>query len=487
MNHSIENACERSYLAWKSFKKSSYATRRKLLETIATEIENLGDQLIQVAMKETNLPEARLTGERGRTCNQLRVYGKNVTDGQWANAHIDTAVPDRKPIPKADIRKINQSIGPVVVFGASNFPFAYSTAGGDTASALAAGSTVLLKAHPAHPETSAMVAQAISKALSVMNLSQDIFIHIDESDFSAGKALVQNPKVKGVGFTGSYSGGMALVKYASERDEPIPVFAEMGSINPVLIMHQEFDESLKEKINQLAGAITLGVGQFCTNPGLILIKDGPMLEQVSKHLAEAISKAGIGKMLHPGIEKSYLENSKKALSQKGVELISKSYDGEAAGMAMLAQTSSEVFEGNPQLHQEVFGPYSMMVVCKDEQDILDTYALIEGQLTSSLFIEDDAHELMSRCFDVMDEKAGRIILNGVPTGVEVCHSMVHGGPFPSTTDSRFTSVGQDAIMRWVRPVCFQSVVDGALPEGLRNANPLGIPRFVNGIWSKDSV
>ena len=487
MSELIKQACDKSYEAWKSFKNASYATRKSLLENIATEIENLGDELIQTAMEETNLPEARLSGERARTCNQLRVYGKHVTDGYWAAAYIDTAIPDRKPLPKADIRKINQSIGPVVVFGASNFPFAYSTAGGDTASALAAGSTVLLKAHPAHLKTSKLVAKAISKALENLNLSQDIFIHIEETDFSAGKALVQHPNVKGVGFTGSHTGGMALVKYAQEREEPIPVFSEMGSINPVVILHENYDDALQMKVAQLAGAITLGVGQFCTNPGLILMLDGPVLEGVAAQLSEAISKSGVGKMLHPGIEKAYLENYKTALSQKGVELIARSSDEDLPGMAVVAKTSSDNFLSNPKLHQEVFGPYSIIVACKDLEDLLNVYEHMEGQLTSSIFVEPGRFEVQQVFVDVMSVKAGRIIVNGVPTGVEVCHSMVHGGPYPSTTDGRFTSVGQDAILRWVRPVSYQNFENEVLPDGLKNANPLNIPRLVNGVWTSEGL
>lgn len=484
MSESINKACERSYAAWTTYRSSSYASRETLLDTIASEMEALGDVLIETAMSETNLPQARLTGERGRTCNQLRVYGKHITDGYWANACIDTAIPDRTPIPKADIRKVNQSIGPIVVFGASNFPFAYSTAGGDTASALAAGSTVLLKAHPAHLKTSKLVAQAIASALQKLHLDPDIFIHIEETDFSAGKALVQHPLVKGVGFTGSYNGGMALVKYAQERESPIPVFSEMGSVNPVLIVQEKYDLDLENKINQLAGAITLGVGQFCTNPGLILGIKGATLDAVASQLAKKIGESAVGKMLHPGIEKAYVENYTTALAQQGVELLAKSNAEDVAGNPLIAKASSKTFAANPKLHQEVFGPYSLIVECDDLDDMISIYSKIEGQLTSSLFVEDNRFDIQSKLCSEMIHKSGRVVINGVPTGVEVCHSMVHGGPFPSTTDGRFTSVGQDAILRWVRPVCYQSFPDEVLPDALKNGNPLGISRLVNGVWSK---
>ena len=332
-----------------------------------------------------------------------------------------------------------------------------------------------------------MVASAISKALDSLGLPQDVFIHIDETDFSAGKALVQHPLVKGVGFTGSHTGGMALVKYAQEREEPIPVFAEMGSINPVLILNETFDGALSTKINQLAGAITLGVGQFCTNPGLIMMIDGPILQNVVEQLGESIAKAGVGKMLHPGIEKAYVENYQSAVSEKGVELISRSSDEDQPGMALIAKTTSANFLENSNLHKEVFGPYSLIVACKDFDDLLNAYDKVEGQLTSSIFIEEGRHEVLKEVVDVMTHKVGRIIVNGVPTGVEVCHSMVHGGPYPSTTDGRFTSVGQDAILRWIRPVSYQSFEDAVLPEALQNENPLGIPRLVNGEWTKASI
>ena len=488
MSNLINEACVKSHQAWVGYREKTYKQRENLLVAIAREIEALGDVLIETAMEETNLPQARLTGERGRTCNQLRAYGKHITDGYWANACIDTAIPDRQPLPKVDIRKVNQPIGPIVVFGASNFPFAYSTAGGDTASALAAGCTVLLKAHPAHLETSRLVASAITKALVSEGLSEDIFIHVEETDFSAGKALVQHPNVKGVGFTGSFGGGMALVKYAQERAEPIPVFSEMGSINPVLILHETYDESLEQKINQLAGAITLGVGQFCTNPGLVFGLKGPVLDKAAHQLGTAISKVGIiGKMLHPGIAKSYVQNYQTALDQQGVEVVARSVEADEPGIGLIAKTSSATFAENKKLHQEIFGPYSLIVECDDLDDLLAVYEHLEGQLTSSIFIEPERHDVQKLAVAKMIHKSGRVIINGVPTGVEVCHSMVHGGPFPSTTDGRFTSVGQDSILRWVRPVCYQSFPDAVLPVALQNDNPLNIARLVNGVWSTASI
>lgn len=486
LNPMIDNILQCSQAAFQLFKKQSGKSRAIFLETIAKEIEALGQPLIEMAMQETHLPEARLVGERGRTCNQLRQFAALLNEGSWVEARIDTAIPDRTPLPKPDIRKMMVPLGPVVVFGASNFPLAYSTAGVDTSSAFAAGCTVVLKAHPAHPKTSAMVASAIDQAVKVTEMPTDVFIHVQDSSFEAGKVLVQHPLTKAVGFTGSFSGGKALFDYAMQRAEPIPVFAEMGSLNPVFILPNAL-KTRGEKIAEMyASSITQGVGQFCTKPGLLLgIKSGS-LSTFAEQLANKIKQVYPAMMLHDGIANSFSKNRANALKQNGVTLVAES---EMKGVGLeatstVATVQARDFIVNHQLLEEVFGPYSLLVTANTADELKAAATKIPGQLTATIMGDEEDLIRFADFVEIVKEKAGRVIINGVPTGVEVCPSMHHGGPFPATTDSRFSSVGTDAIKRFVRPVSFQNFPQQLLPDELKDGNPLGIWRLVDNQFKK---
>jgi len=475
--------------AWKAFpvyRNTTLQQRADLMRAIARELEAGGDELIQTAMRETNLPEARLKNERGRTQFQLTSYAEACEAGHWLEARIDTAVPEKGD---PDVRKLQVALGPVVVFGASNFPFAYSTAGGDTASALAAGCPVIVKAHPAHAATSELVAEGIRRAIAAAGLPAGVFAHVHGVSNEIGKTLVTHPYTRAVGFTGSYGGGKALFDWANQRKEPIPVFAEMGSINPVFLLPGKLKASAKELAGQLAGSVTLGTGQFCTNPGLILGIEGEELNVFIKELGAAIEKSAPGTMLHPGIAKAYGEKRQAALSQSSVETVAVAATTPAAnqGAPTIASATAEAFFKNPLLHQEVFGPYSLVIRCANADELVKAAQLLEGQLTTSLMATDEDLKQHHALVEAAQDICGRLILNNVPTGVRVSLSMQHGGPFPATTDSRFTSVGADGIKRWVRPLAYQSWSDASLPDALKNANPLGIWRMVNNQLTRDRI
>jgi NADP-dependent aldehyde dehydrogenase len=474
--------------AWQAFhvyRKMTLNERAGFMRAVAIELEACGDELIQVAMRETNLPEARLRNERGRTIFQLNQYADACARGEWLEARIDTAIPDKNP-PKPDIRKMLVPLGPVVVFGASNFPFAYSTAGGDTACAFAAGCPVIVKAHPAHPQTSQIVADAILRATFKCNMPKGIFAHVHGASFEVGKALVMHPFTKAVGFTGSYTGGKQLSDWANQRKEPVPVFAEMGSVNPVFLLPEKLDSSASEIAKMYAGSITLGVGQFCTNPGLIIGIESEVLKTFIHDLGKAIQQVAPAAMLHPGIVKSYKEKKGAALLQEDVHLVAESETEvkENEGLPTIATASGQSFLKNPVLHQEVFGPYSLVIRCKDLAEMIEVAKHLEGQLTSTLMATENDIKNNDELVEAVKNICGRFILNGVPTGVEVCLSMHHGGPFPATTDSRFTSVGADGIKRFARPICFQNWPNDLLPDELKNENPLGIWRTVNNELKK---
>jgi len=482
----INNILKQSSEAFLVYRARDGKAKAALLEAIASEIEALGEPLIRKAMEETNLPEARLTGERSRTTGQLRQFATMVKEGSWVEARIDTAIPDRAPLPKPDLRKMMVPLGPVVVFGASNFPFAYSTAGVDTASALAAGCTVVLKAHPAHPGTSDLVAGAIQKAIAKCGEHPHTFQHVHAPSFEAGKMLVQHPATKAVGFTGSFSGGKALWDYGAQRPDPIPVFAEMGSINPVFILPGALKARSEKVAEMYANSITQGVGQFCTNPGLLLSIQSPALTAFASQIGEKIKQIKPDTMLHPGIASNFVKNRGKALNEKGVSLIAESATapGQNQGIPTVATVSAENFMRNPALHEEVFGPYSLLVQATSKEELFKALDAIPGQLTATIIGEPDEMEEYKDFIQRVADRVGRVIINGVPTGVEVCPSMHHGGPFPATTDSRFTSVGTDAVKRFVRPISFQNFPHDLLPPELRNENPLSIWRLVNNEWKK---
>jgi NADP-dependent aldehyde dehydrogenase len=486
----IEETTSKAKAAFEVYKRTSIEDRATFLETIAEEITNLGDAAIQRAMLETGLPEARLIGERGRTVNQLKLFASVLREGSWVEAVIDPAIPDRKPLPRADIRKMLLPLGPVAVFGASNFPFAFSTAGGDTASALAAGCPVIVKAHPSHLGTNELVAKAIVTAAKKCNIPDGVFSSLNGEGPTVGQALAKHPVIKAIGFTGSYRAGMALYKTAvNDRDTPIPVYAEMSSINPVIVLPGKMQSEADKIATQLAGSITLGVGQFCTNPGLLFVVNGDATEDFINKLAEHLKATPVATMLNQVICKSYYTGREKILHEKGVKTI---YVGEDAcnsykGSSALMEINAENFIDNPQLQDEIFGPASLIVRCDNELEMLKAMQALHGQLTGTVFATDEDINIYSESIGALTEKVGRLVYNGVPTGVEVCHAMVHGGPFPATTDARTTSVGAEAIKRFVRPVCFQDCPEPFLPDALKDSNPLGIMRKIDGIFTKSVV
>ena len=488
-NDEINEAVALASEAFKTFSKVSGKKKAAFLNAIADEILALDDELTGTYCSETGLPEGRAKGERGRTIGQLRSFANLLEEGSWVEASIDTALPDRQPLPKSDIRKMLIPLGPVVVFGASNFPLAYSTAGGDTAAALAAGCPVIVKSHPMHAGTGELVASAISKAAKSTGMPNGVFSNLNSSGIEVGQKLVEHPGVKALGFTGSIRGGRALYDLAAKREEPIPVFAEMGSINPVVILPEALENRGESLAKTYAGSVTLGTGQFCTNPGLLLGIKGEVLNQFILVLSEEIVKIEPSCMLHPNIIGAYEKNKQKAISQLGLTVTA---DYETAVQSNYARQTITTVEGktfleNTSLHQEVFGPFSMVVQCEDANQLAMIISKLEGQLTGTLIADKTEASKYPEVIDALQNRVGRLIYNGVPTGVEVCPSMVHGGPYPASTDSRFTAVGIDSIKRWARPFCYQDWPNSLLPSELKNENPLGISRLVNNLQSTSKI
>lgn len=484
----INKAMKAAWDAFHEYRKMPLKARADFMRAIGRQLKDDEHELVQSAMKETNLPEARLKGELARTIFQLNQYGEAAESGEWLEARIDTAVPDKNP-PKQDIRKMLVPLGPVVVFGASNFPFAYSTAGGDTACAFAAGCPVIVKAHPAHAETSEKVAAAILQAVNQQKMPKGIFAHIHGAGVEVGKALVMHEYTSAVGFTGSLAGGKQLFDWGNQRKVPIPVFSEMGSINPVFLLPGKLKNDSSEIATTYANSVTQGVGQFCTNPGLIIGIDSGDLQKFISVLGNEIETTVPAKMLHPGIAKAFDEKRDKALHQKNVTTIAVSTTPkkENEGTPTIATATGKDFLDNPVLHQEVFGPYSLVIRCKDINEMIEVAKHLEGQLTATLMATGDDVLSNEELVEAVKNICGRFILNGVPTGVEVCLSMQHGGPFPATTDSRFTSVGADGIKRFARPIAFQNWENKLLPDELKNENPLHIWRTVNNQLTKDKI
>ena len=485
----VHQAAELGAEAFKIYSKILGKKKAEFLRAIAYEIEALGDDLLQVYSSESGLPNGRAMGERGRTLGQLRAFANHIEEGNWVEASIDTAQPDRTPFPKVDLRKMNMPLGPVVVFGASNFPFAFSTAGGDTAAALAAGCPVIVKSHPMHAATGEMVSSAVIKAAEKTGMPNGVFSNLNSSGIEVGQQLVKHPKVKAVGFTGSIRGGRALYDLAAKREEPIPVFAEMGSVNPVIILPEALKNRAAAIAKTYSGSITLGTGQFCTNPGLIIGLKSEGLTNFVNILAKEIVTVEPSCMLHPNIVRAYEANKEKALSQKGLKVLA-NYDTEVqANYARQVVTTVEgdTFLNNLTLHHEVFGPFSIVVQCDNEQQLETIVSNLEGQLTGTVISDNNEITSYSGIINALQNRVGRIIFNGVPTGVEVCPSMLHGGPYPASTDSRFTAVGVDAIKRFVRPFSFQDWPNGLLPDELKNENPLGISRLVNNENTKAEI
>lgn len=477
----IHQAVELARSAFASYRFATGLQKAAFLRAIAEGIENLGEELVKTVMLESGLPEGRVTSERSRTCSQLRLFADLVEEGSWVEAVIDHGDPGRHPVPKPDVRRMLVPLGPVVVFTASNFPLAFAVAGGDTAAALAAGCPVIVKGHEAHPATDALVARAIQRVARQLGMPDGVFSFI-LGDYETGQALVAHPGVAAVAFTGSYSGGKALFDLANRRTRPIPVFAEMGSINPVVLMPLYVQRHVEQLAAQLVGSVTLGAGQFCTNPGLILLPKA-MEAPLAEALLQALKQVAPQCMLNEKIFERYFASLRNLLGSGAVEvLFSPSENGPDAVRPTVAKTTAEAFVQHPLLHEEVFGPFTLLVSWRTEAELLEVVRTLEGQLTATLFAEAEELHQQQTLLAALREIAGRLIINGVPTGVEVCHAMHHGGPWPATTDSRFTSVGTGAIRRFARPVAFQNFPDELLPDALKEANPLGIRRLVDGQW-----
>ncbi|UYG05011.1 aldehyde dehydrogenase (NADP(+)) [Halomonas sp. LR3S48] len=478
----VERACQLAEAAFGTYRETTLEQRAAFLEAVAGEIEAIGDALIERAMAETGLPRARLEGERGRTCGQLRLFASVVRAGEWLDVRLDPALPDRHPMPRADLRQRHIPLGPVAVFGASNFPLAFSVAGGDTASALAAGCPVIVKGHSAHPGTSELVGRAVQQAVEKNGLPEGVFSLLFGSGSEIGQALVSDPRIQAVGFTGSRGGGTALMKTAQSRPQPIPVYAEMSSINPVFLL----PEALKARGDKIAegfvASLNMGAGQFCTNPGLVIAVKGPELDAFVEAAGDAVKQSAAQTMLTPGIHAAYEQGVGRLASNAKVREVAHGQAGETAHpcQAGLYVTAAEAFLNDPELQEEVFGSTSLVIECADLEEVKRVAAQLEGQLTATLQMDDGDLDAAKALLPILERKAGRILANGWPTGVEVCHAMVHGGPYPATSDSRTTSVGSAAIFRFLRPVCYQALPQGLLPEPLKDGNPWGVSRLVDG-------
>ena len=478
----VAQACAVAWAAFDRYRETSLEQRAAFLDTIAEQIEALGDALIDRAVAESGLPKARIQGERGRTCTQLRTFARVVRDGEWLDVRVDNRLPERQPLPRADLRQRQVALGPVAVFGASNFPLAFSVAGGDTASALAAGCPVVVKAHGAHPGTSELVGQAVARAVQLCGLPEGVFSLLYGAGREVGIALVSDPRIKAVGFTGSRSGGIALCQAAQARPEPIPVYAEMSSINPVFL----FDAALQARAESLAqgfvASLTQGAGQFCTNPGLVIARQGPALQRFIAAASEQVRQAAAQTMLTPGIHSAYAAGIAALADNANAQVAASGQppQGPNQCQAQLFVTQAYAFLADPALQAEVFGAASLVVACENDAQVRQVAEHVEGQLTATLHLDDGDLDSARALLPTLERKAGRMLVNGWPTGVEVCDAMVHGGPFPATSDARSTSVGTAAILRFLRPVCYQDFPDALLPQALKHGNPLQLRRLLDG-------
>jgi len=473
-----ERACALAEAAFDAYRSTTPETRARLLEAIAAGIEALGDALIERAHAESGLPVARLQGERARTAGQLRLFARVLRDGCWQAATLDSALPERTP-PRPDLRLQKIAVGPVAVFGASNFPLAFSVAGGDTASALAAGCPVVVKAHSAHLGTSELVGRVIQKAVADAGLPEGVFSLLVGAGTAIGTALVAHPAIQAVGFTGSRAGGLALVQTANSRAQPIPVYAEMSSINPVFLLPAALEARGSQIARDLVDSLVLGVGQFCTNPGLVLAQQGAALDAFRQAAVAALQDKGAATMLTPGIHRAYESGVGQLADIEGVRRIGLGQPAGGPNQARpaLFETTAQCFLADHRVQAEVFGPASVLVACRDADEMLAVARRLEGQLTATVQADAADHAQARTLLTVLERKAGRVLFNGYPTGAEVSFAMVHGGPFPATSDTRATSVGASAIDRFLRPVCYQNLPAGLLPPALQDANPLGLWRL----------
>jgi NADP-dependent aldehyde dehydrogenase len=478
----VAHACALAAAAFDAYRETTPQVRASFLETIAEQIEAVGEALIERAMLETGLPRARLEGERARTCHQLRLFASVVRTGDALGVRIDPALPERKPLPRADLRMRRIAVGPVAVFGASNFPLAFSVAGGDTASALAAGCPVVVKAHSAHPGTSELVGQAIQQAATQCALPEGVFSLLFAQQDVAG-ALVANPHIQAVGFTGSRAGGLALRHIAQTRPQPIPFYGELSAVNPVFLLPHALRARGATLGQPFVASLTLGAGQFCTNPGLLLAIDGPELDTFVEAAVSALCQASAQTMLTPGIHAAYEQGVDRLAKGDDVQCLARGQiGGKHTAQAGLYATDAASFLAQPSLHEEIFGATALLVRCKDAAELRAIAESLEGQLTTTLHLDSGDADLARTLLPILERKAGRIVANGWPTGVEVCHAMVHGGPWPATTDARATSVGSAAIERFLRPVCYQDLPAELLPVALQDDNPWQLRRLVDGSW-----
>lgn len=480
----IDRAVRLAARAFDPYRSLPNETRAAFLDDIADRIEVLGTTLVERAVQETALPAARIEGERGRTTGQLRMFAALIREGSWVDARIERADPDRKPVPKPDVRRMHLPVGPVAVFAASNFPLAFSVAGGDTASALAAGCPVVVKAHPAHPGTSDLVAQAILDAAKATGVPDGTFSLLHGEGHDVGRTLVLHPDVRAVAFTGSLRGGRALLDAVATRDAPIPVYAEMGSVNPLFVLPGAAEADAETIADGAAASATLGVGQFCTKPGLVFAVRGPDTDRLFARIGDAFGDVSPGSMLYRGICDAYANGVRRAADTPGVALLGQAAndadDARTEARPVALRTDTATLRAQSHLHEEVFGPVVLCVEAESADDLLAAARELEGQLTTTVHATEaelGTHEGLLR---VLETRAGRVIFGGFPTGVDVSSAMQHGGPYPATTDARTTSVGTAAIERFARPVAYQGFPDAALPPELRDANPLGIRRLVNG-------
>ena len=477
----VERACTLAQQAFDQYRETTQEQRALFLEQIAQNILDIGPLLIERAMQESGLPQARLEGERGRTVGQLRLFAKVVRDGYFIGATLDSALPQRTPA-RPDLRLRKIALGPVAVFGASNFPLAFSVAGGDTASALAAGCPVVVKAHGAHPGTSELVGKAIQAAVATCGLPEGVFSLLFSDGNAVGQALVNHAAIKAVGFTGSRQGGLALVRVAAQRPEPIPVYAEMSSINPMFLLPDAMAQRASAIGTAFIDSLTMGSGQFCTNPGLVIALGGAALDAFCSAAVTALEGKVGATMLTPGIHAAYNDGVHQLGNIAGVSLLGRGQAGatSCAGQAALFMTDAETFLANPALEEEIFGASSLLVRCCDASQFKQIAEHLEGQLTATLFLTENDQAAAQALLPTLERKVGRILINSYPTGVEVSHAMVHGGPFPATSDSRTTSVGAGAIERFLRPISYQDLPAYLLPASLKDDNPLGLWRIKDG-------
>lgn len=478
----VETAVQLASEAFSSYSNVSGKARAAFLRRIADALDAHKEELAERAHLETALPIPRLTGELGRTSGQLRLFAGVVEEGSWVNARIDPALPDRQPLPRPDLRSMLRPLGPVVVFGASNFPLAFSVAGGDTASALAAGCPVIVKAHAAHPGTSAIVGTIIAEAVAAEKLHPGVFSLVFDAGTGAGSALVKHPLMRAVAFTGSLRAGRALMELAATRPDPIPCFTEMSSGNPVFVLPGALRKGPGALAGGLFGSFTLGAGQFCTKPGVVLLPESPEAKTFIEELGKLVDEAQPYTLLTPGIAREYgRATQERATSVKVAATAARSNPEHVCRVnAQLFTAKLEEFLAKPELADEIFGPDSLLVQCDGTEDYLKAARALDGHLTATILGDEEDLADNRELVQILEEKAGRLIFNAFPTGVEVCHAMVHGGPYPSTSDSRFTSVGTLAIYRFARPVCFQGFPHAMLPAELQDGNPLGIRRLVDG-------